>query len=103
MIKTKQVYPELIMIEVAESIVCDVCKREYKYREGGGDIPEEMEIQEFLRYRQNCGYGSVFGDSAIITLDMCQYCQSEKLGQYIQIQKGSVLEDIEQAYGQGDL
>jgi len=63
-------------INVIESIVCDVCKLEYK-------ISEHDEIQEFTHIKFTGGYGSVFGDSIPIECDICQHCLKEKLGSYI--------------------
>lgn len=59
---------------VLSSIKCDVCLHEYD------DI---FEIQEFLSWENHCGYGSVFGDGEIITIDICQKCQKEMLGNFI--------------------
>jgi len=69
--------------EVAEKIVCDVCKKEYSL-EKNEDITE---AQEFYRMSFTGGYGSVFGDGAKMSLDICQHCLKEKLGQYMVLDK----------------
>lgn len=51
--------------EELKAIQCDFCKNKYY------DI---FEIQEFIEITHQCGYGSVFGDSQIINLDICQHC-----------------------------
>lgn len=53
-----------------DSITCDMCNKTY-------DTITEM--QEFLSYENTGGYTSVFGDGTRVTLDICQYCQKEKL------------------------
>lgn len=57
------------------SITCDRCKRSYK---------NDMDIQEFLCHYNTGGYASVFGDGAVISLDLCQHCVKELLGDFIQ-------------------
>ena len=60
------------------SILCDCCKKEYT---------DAMEVQEFLCFYTTGGFLSVFGDEALIELDLCQYCVAELLGKYIRIGK----------------
>jgi hypothetical protein len=76
MIKKKTVK---IDIEGIESIVCDVCKKEYK--KGETDI--DGEIQEFTHIAFTGGWGSIFGDGSHFSCDICQHCMKEKLGEYI--------------------
>lgn len=59
------------------SITCDRCKKEYD------DI---MEMQEFLHYTNDAGYGSIMGDGNRLRSDLCQYCVSEVLGPYIRVE-----------------
>lgn len=59
-------------------VTCDVCKKEYTYK--GNDI---MEAQEFQHIRVNGGYGSVFGDGAVLGVDICQQCLKKILGEYL--------------------
>ena len=61
-----------------ESIVCDICKKEYSYK--GND---SMEAQEFHYIRFQGGFSSVFGDGAKMKLDMCQHCLKKILGEYL--------------------
>lgn len=67
---------------IAESITCDICKKEFFYH-NDDNIGDEMEIQEFVRFRSSGGYSSVFGDGSSIEIDMCQHCFRDKLGKYI--------------------
>ena len=62
---------------IAITLKCDCCKKEYSIR---GD---NFETQEFLRFSNEGGYGSIFGEGKIITLDLCQYCIKERLGDLI--------------------
>jgi len=66
--------------DVCLSITCDVCGKAFL----SNDI---FETQEFVYIRQSCGYGSVFGDTNEIELDMCQYCFKELLGKYARIKE----------------
>jgi hypothetical protein len=53
--------------EVISSIVCDKCKKRI--------TPEDMvEYQELYFIRFIGGYGSVFGDSSEVSVDLCQCC-----------------------------
>lgn len=57
------------------AIECDRCKTMHD------DI---IEIQEFLSWSDTCGYGSkTFGDGTHISIDLCQYCVREVLGEWI--------------------
>ena len=69
-------------VEKIVSITCDICGKTYMYDTKSDDISE---IQEFIHIKNNCGYGSIFGDGDTVELDMCQHCFKEKLGQYIRI------------------
>ena len=76
MIKNKKVNKQ---IEVADVLVCDVCQREYKYDD------DVFDIQEFVHIYICGGYGSVFGDGAVLKLDICQHCLNKKLGKYFRV------------------
>jgi hypothetical protein len=41
------------------------------------------EFYEFLSVDRLAGYGSVFGDSNRLKLDLCQHCTRDVLGQWI--------------------
>lgn len=81
MIKKKTVKVDA---EEVESIVCDVCKKEYLKKDeldvGGSG---RLELQEFTHIRFTGGWGSVFGDGCSMGADICQHCLKEKLGDYI--------------------
>ena len=68
-------YKETKASEV-ESIVCDVCGEHYT---------DTLDIQEFTSINKVGGYASVFGDGDIISLDICEHCLEEKLGEFIRI------------------
>jgi len=63
------------------SIFCDVCMKEFK----NNNYEDSIEFQEMLTLEDNCGSGSIFGDGSTISLDICQHCLKEKLGEYIRI------------------
>ena len=66
-----------VMVEQRQfvSAICDCCKKEFT---------DQIDFQEFLCYHNICGYGSVFGDGMIMSLDLCQDCVKKLLGDYIQ-------------------
>ena len=66
----------MIEDQVPVSITCDVCKKEFDLKK---DI---MEVQEFQSIKFTGGYDSVFGDGAVMKLDICQYCLKSLLGKY---------------------
>jgi len=72
--------------QIATSIICDVCKKEYSYK-NDSDI---FEIQEFQHINFIGGYGSVFGDGALMKLDICQHCIKEKLGEFFIIENSEI-------------
>lgn len=57
------------------SVTCDVCGKTYK--------ADDLEAQEFEHIRHNGGYDSIFGDSFLVTCDICQYCLKEMMGDYL--------------------
>jgi len=62
-------------ITITAAIKCDRCENTYD------DI---MEMQEFLSWKDQCGYGNkTFGDGTHISIDLCQYCLREVLGEWI--------------------
>ncbi len=67
---------ETIQIDKIISVVCDVCKKEYK---------EEWDIQEFHYIDFIGGYYSIFGDGAHITYDICQRCLKKIIEKNINI------------------
>lgn len=63
-------------VQELESATCDRCKKVYD------DI---MELQEFLHYENDAGYGSILGDGNKLRMDLCQYCVKEVLGPFIRV------------------
>lgn len=69
-----------VSIQEIISITCDICKKTFKANDW-------TESQEFVKIRQDCGFGSVFGDTNIVEIDICQHCLKEKLGEFIRIRE----------------
>lgn len=67
---------EMKRVTQVVSITCDVCKKDYE---------DMFDTQEFLSYTNHCGYGSIFGDTNTIQIDICQHCQKDLLGKYMRI------------------
>jgi hypothetical protein len=62
--------------EKVHSVICDCCKIEYT------DI---FDIQEFLSFSDTAGYGNrVVEDMTKWSIDLCQDCWYNLLGQFIQ-------------------
>ena len=59
------------------AIKCDLCSKTYR---------DVMEIQEFLSWSNDCGYGNrTFGDLNRIEVDLCQYCVKDLLEPFIKV------------------
>lgn len=86
-------------VEVNEphSIICDVCKRSFRYGECDDDH-DLIEIQEFVQVSFVGGYGSVFGDGSTVELDLCQACLKKRLGAFVRVD-GLVQEETMNDYG----
>ncbi len=66
-------------VEVLDAVVCDICGRRA--------TPEDHEeFPNMIRLSDVGGYNSDIGDGVPWTLDMCEECFMERLGQYIQRQ-----------------
>lgn len=77
----KEEKEELVVREVAVSVVCDVCGKSFSMED------DVFEVQEFVHIRLHGGYGSVFGDGDLVELDMCQHCLKKHLGEYVRIRE----------------
>jgi len=62
---------------VVTGYTCDSCGKKWNGNDWG-------EVQEMLHWENRGGYGSVFGDGADMTLDLCQDCIKTRLGDCIQ-------------------
>jgi hypothetical protein len=63
------------------AITCDRCQATYRPKE---QFADETEALEFLSYEAQGGYGSKFvGDGVRWSLDLCQKCTHDLLGQFI--------------------
>ncbi|WP_332087559.1 hypothetical protein [Klebsiella quasipneumoniae] len=58
---------------------CDRCGRHAK------TVVDDIEFNEFLSVNHLAGYGSIFGDSNRLKLDLCQHCLKDVLGQWITV------------------
>jgi len=65
--------------EVAKTVVCDICKKEFD------TVKDDMDVQEFVFINFIGGFNSVFGDGAKVEADICQDCINDKLGDYLRI------------------
>lgn len=63
---------------------CDKCMRSWCIDDGDEAI---FEMQEFLHWENDCGYGSIFGDGSGIEIDLCQECVQDVLGPYLFIMR----------------
>lgn len=63
---------------ILEEWACSVCGRDL--------LKDEYEGQEAFCFCQTGGYGSVFGDGCEISIDICQHCMKEKLGEFITVE-----------------
>lgn len=70
----RNVIGERTVTELDYGYTCDCC---------GKELEEVFEFQEMLHWENRGGYGSVFGDGADMTLDLCQDCIKKLLEPYI--------------------
>ncbi|CAN7465165.1 hypothetical protein [Paraburkholderia hospita] len=59
------------------SCTCDRCGR--LMTPDGGDFHERLSVS------QSCGFDSVFGDGNTMSLDLCQQCVKETLGEWLRV------------------
>lgn len=57
---------------------CDRCQRRLTLDEPG-------EWQERLSLDHSCGFDSVFGDGSFVSIDLCQRCVRDLLGEWLRI------------------
>lgn len=75
---------------------CFKCKKTWSNDDHG-----IFEVQEFLHFSQRCGYGSIFGDGNLVSVQLCQHCTKKVLGPYLKIIKGSWHSEVEPKVIQG--
>ena len=70
------------VLQPVESVkICDKCGLRV-------DIASDpMEASEFFHWRTEGGYASVWGDGAVIELDLCQKCAHDLFSQYARVTK----------------
>ena len=66
-------------VEVLDAVVCDICGRRMS-------PDDHEEFHNKIGLSGVGGYNSDIGDGVLWSLDMCQYCFVERLGQFIQRQ-----------------
>lgn len=60
-------------------MICDCCKRR---------DTDQFEIQEYLSWINVVGYGgAVYDDGDTVSIDLCQYCVKDKLGEWVRVRK----------------
>ena len=64
-------------IQEVSALVCDGCGREAS--------SEDMEFGDFTCIGYVGAYNSIFGDGSHVSLDICQYCLKETLGEWLKI------------------
>ncbi|WP_247308919.1 hypothetical protein [Ralstonia pseudosolanacearum] len=65
-------------VQALAACICDRCKHRL--------TPDDGEWQERLSFDQSCGFDSVFGDGNTVSLDLCQHCVREVLGQWLRVE-----------------
>lgn len=71
---------------------CDRCQRRLTAEETG-------EWQERLSLDHSCGFDSVFGDGCTISLDLCQHCVRDVLGQWLRVTQPELRQDVTESSG----
>lgn len=79
----KNIVKETQEIEVVESVTCNKCGKIIKVNNPDSKSDDWIEIQEMFGYTSHCGYGSVFGDGFIYTVELCQTCWKEIIMPYV--------------------
>lgn len=64
-------------ITIIEGYICNSCQ---------AHIYDTLEMQEMMRWRAIGGYSSVFGDGAVLSMDLCQDCIKKYLGDFITVE-----------------
>lgn len=73
-------------VQKLAACTCDRCKRRL--------TPDDGEWQERLSFDHACGFDSVFGDGNTISLDLCQHCVRDVLGQWLRITQPEYAQEI---------
>lgn len=68
------------MVQEISGYVCDRCGRE-----AAADDTKELEAEEFVSIERVGGYSSIFGDGNLISVDICQHCLKDVLGEWLRI------------------
>lgn len=67
-----------VAVQELAACTCDRCQCRLTPDEPG-------EWQERLSLNHSCGFDSVFGDGNVVSLDLCQRCVRELLGEWLHI------------------
>jgi len=65
------------MVQDISGYICDRCGREVEAPEG--------EAEELVSIDRVGGYCSIFGDGNRISIDICQHCLKDVLGEWLRI------------------
>lgn len=76
MIETKR---KRQVVEVEAAIVCDRCGTRIEVN--------DLEFQEIFRISHVGGYYSIFGDGNEVSVELCQRCFKELLGQFARVRQ----------------
>lgn len=77
-------------IQVLAASTCDRCHRRLTPDDPG-------EWQERLSLDHSCGFDSVFGDGSTVSLDLCQHCVREVLGEWLRVGPPVAIDEIGEA------
>jgi len=69
---------ELVLTETLSEITCDRCKAVFV---SGDQAWYEIQSIEYV-----AGYGSIFGDGNTVSIDLCQECLKQTLGQWLRVE-----------------
>jgi hypothetical protein len=69
--------------KIVHEISCYVCDR--CGLEASVDDIQSREVEEFVSIERVGGYCSIFGDGNQISVDICQHCLKDVLGEWLRI------------------
>lgn len=83
---TTQIKTIMEEVRIVESYTCDACGVTVDPGgEGMMEAQEWLHWRIWLHWRMRGGYASIFGDEADISLDLCQKCIKERLGDVLKV------------------
>lgn len=82
----REYQPRTRTVQELAACTCDRCKRRL--------TPDDGEWQERLSFDHDCGFDSIFGDCSTVSLDLCQHCVQEVLGQWLRITQPEYTQEV---------